>query len=243
MTANAVPGFRPSLHGLHFANRYPPGPTVRLGPIDPRIVGVGDAAAGLCGGMSWLVRERFEAGLPIPADRAAPANGSALFRAIVRRQVLSLDWLRGPLRFWLAATMPPKALTRRTLEVEVPRITAEIDAGRLVLVGLVRHHGWNPFDLTKDHQVLAYAYDTDDATSTTTLSIYDPNWPDRDDVTVTVGPNIAPQSTGEALLGLVLYISRRRVLRGLLLRCVDWARGASLDRAGVRLRDEAREGE
>lgn len=202
MTDNAVPGFRPSLHGLHFANRYPPGPTIRLGPIDPRIVGVGDAAAGLCGGMSWLVRERFEAGLPIPTDRVAPANGSPLFRAIVRRQVLSLDWLRGPLRFWLAAAMPPSALARRTLEIEVPRIRSEIDAGRLVLVGLVRHHGWNPFDLTKDHQVLAYAYEGEPESGSTTIRIYDPNWPDRDDVSVTVGRGVSRQSTGESLRGL-----------------------------------------
>lgn len=202
MTGNAVPGFRPSVHGLHFANRYPPGPTIRLGPIDPRIVGVGDAAAGLCGGMSWLVRERFEAGLPVPTDRVAPANGSPLFRAIVRRQVLSLDWLRGPLRFWLAAAMPPSALARRTLEIEVPRIRSEIDAGRPVLVGLVRHHGWNPFDLTKDHQILAYAYDEEPTSGATTIRIYDPNWPDRDDVSVTVGPGVARQSTGEPLVGL-----------------------------------------
>ena len=101
--SNAVPGFLPSQNGLHFANRFEPGPTVRLGPIDPRWVGVGDASAGLCGGMSWFVRERFEAGVHIPGDRVAPANGSPLFKAIVRRQVLSLDWLRGPLRFWMAA--------------------------------------------------------------------------------------------------------------------------------------------
>ena len=35
--ANAVTGFLPSVHGLHFQNRYPSGPTVRLGVIDPRL--------------------------------------------------------------------------------------------------------------------------------------------------------------------------------------------------------------
>ena len=61
-----VPGFLPSTHGLHFANRFAPGPTVRLGPFDTRwIGGLGDASAGLCGGMAWYVRERFAAGLPI----------------------------------------------------------------------------------------------------------------------------------------------------------------------------------
>ena len=66
--SNAVPGFTPSVHGLHFPNYWPPGPTIRLGIIDPRWVGVGDATAGLCGGMSWFVRERFENGAAVPAE-------------------------------------------------------------------------------------------------------------------------------------------------------------------------------
>ncbi len=198
-----VPGFRPSLHGFHFSNRYPPGPTVRLGFIDPRIIGVGDAEAGLCGGMSWFVRERFEAGLPIPTDTAAPDNGSPLFRSIVRRQVMSLDWLRGPLRFWRAASISPAALARRTSQVEWPKIRAAIDAGRLPMVGLIRHHGWSPFDLSKDHQVLAYAYETDAGSGETTIRLYDPNWPDRDDVAVILSRQGVRQSTGEALLGFM----------------------------------------
>ena len=182
--SNAVDGFLPSVNGLHFANHWEPGPTVRLGILDPRLVGVGDAKAGLCGGMSWFVRERFESGAPIPPDVAAPANGSPLFRAIVRRQVLSLDWMRVPLRFWRLASMPPAALARRTLEVEWPRIRAEIDAGGLAMVGLIRHHGWNPMHLDRDHQVLAFAYETDGPGGAITIRLYDPNWPNRDDVAI-----------------------------------------------------------
>ena len=36
--SNAVAGFLPSVNGLHFANRWEPGPTVRLGILDPRLV-------------------------------------------------------------------------------------------------------------------------------------------------------------------------------------------------------------
>lgn len=201
--SNAVPGFLPSVHGLHFANRYPPGPTVKLGLIDPRWVGVGDADAGLCGGMSWFVREWFEKGQPIPPDTAAPDNGSPLFRVIVRRQVMSLDWLRGPLRFWLAAGSSSDRLKTRTLEVEWPRIRAAIDAGRLPMLGLVRHHGWNPFHLTKDHQVLAFAYDSTGPTGPHTLRLYDPNWPNRDDVSITLLNGGFMQSTGEPLFGVL----------------------------------------
>jgi hypothetical protein len=205
--ANAVPGFAPSVHGLHFANRWEPGPTVRLGFIDPRIVGVGDAKSGLCGGMVWFVRERFTVGSPVPPDTTAPANGSPLFRAIVRRQILSLDWMRIPFRFWRAASMAPDALARRSLEREWPGIRSAIDAGRLPMVGLIRHHGRNPMELDRDHQVLAYGYSVDDGPDgndgAITLRLYDPNWPDRDDVTVTLSPTGMGQSTGERLLGVI----------------------------------------
>jgi hypothetical protein len=200
---NAVAGFVPSVHGFHFANRFPPGPTLKLGLVDPRIVGVGDAAAGLCGGMSWLTRERFEAGLAAPPDVVAPANGSPLFRAIVRRQILSLDWMRGPLRFWWMGLRGGDWARRRTMASEWPRIRSTIDAGRLALVGLVRHTGWNPWHLTDSHQVLAYAYAVDPASGAITLRLYDPNWPDRDDVSVTLSVNGFAQATGEALVGVL----------------------------------------
>ena len=200
---NAVDGFLPSVHGLHFANAYPSGPTIKLGALDPRWVGVGDADAGLCGGMSWLVREWFEEGRTIPADTTAPENGSPLFRAIVRRQILSLDWLRGPVRFWLAALSQPERLRQRTIDIEWPRIRAAIDGGRLPMVGLVRHRGWNPFELSRDHQVLAYGYETAGPTGPTILRVYDPNWPNRDDVSITILTGGLLQSTGEPLFGLI----------------------------------------
>jgi hypothetical protein len=195
--SNAVPGFLPSTHGLRFANSFPAGPTLRLGPIDPRWVGIGDASAGLCGGMSWFVRERFAAGLPVPLDPEPPANGSALFRALVRRQVKSLDWLRTPLRFWWMGAIGPERALRRSMKVEWPRIRADIDAGRLAMVGLVRHQGLSPWRLAQSHQVLAYAYEVDGGT--VTLRVYDPNWPARDDVAIRLGPDAIQESTGEHL--------------------------------------------
>ncbi len=199
LESNTVPGFLPSTHGLRFANSFAPGPTVRLGPIDPRWIGIGDAAAGLCGGMSWFVRERFEAGVPVPPDTDAPANGSTLFRALVRRQVLSLDWLRTPLRFWWMGAISPERALRRTWDIEWPRIKADIDAGRLSMVGLVRHSGLNPFHMTQSHQVLAYAYEV--GGDAVTLHIYDPNWPARDDVALTLRADALEQVTAEKLVG------------------------------------------
>ncbi|HEY3335208.1 MAG TPA: hypothetical protein VGK16_08235, partial [Candidatus Limnocylindrales bacterium] len=165
----------------------------------------------------------FEAGVAAPLDGAPPVNGSPRFRALVRRQVESLDWLRVPLRYLdlqalrpdpptgLAAVLhrePPRvdALLR-----EWPRIRSEIDAGHPAVTGLIRASGSSPWILTRNHQVLAFAYE--DTGETVTIHVYDPNHPARDDVTLDLAIAAAApgvpwrdrialrQSTGEPLLG------------------------------------------
>jgi hypothetical protein len=223
VVANAVPGFLPSTHGFSFPNAWPPGPTIRVRGLDPRRFGFGDASAGLCGGMVMTVRDLYEAGLTA-SGRAQPENGSPAFDAIVRRQVQSLDWLRVPLRYYdLMAFRPdppagPAALLRRepprvaSVAREWPRIRAELDAGHPVPLGLIRVASVSPWDLPKNHQVLAWAYDAADDGSRITIRIYDPNHPGRDDVALVaaIDPDDGrplrdrvrlAQSTGEPLLG------------------------------------------
>lgn len=223
MAALAVPGFLPSVHGLPFANAFPPGPTLRLGPFDPRVLGFGDASAGLCGGMALTARDLYEAGLVAPAAPAdPPENGSPRFRALVRRQVESLDWLRVPLRYLDLQALRPdpptglgRCLRREPPRVDAiirewPRIRAEIDVGHPAVVGLVRSTGFSPWILTQNHQVLAWAWEAGDGRIT--IRVYDPNHPGRDDVELRVaigGDPTGPwrdritlvQSTGEPLLG------------------------------------------
>ena len=225
MGTNAVPGFLPSVHGLRFANAFPPGPTLTFAGLDPRRVGFGDASAGLCGGMALTARDLWEAGVPAPVDANPPANGSPRFRALVRRQVESLDWFRVPLRYLdLQAFRPDPpgglaALLRRepprvdALLREWPRIRDEIDGGHPTVVGLIRATGSSPWALSRNHQVLAYGYE--ETPEAITLRVYDPNHPGRDDVTLEIGVATGPdaatrpwreritlhQSTGEPLLG------------------------------------------
>jgi hypothetical protein len=220
----SVPGFLPSIHGLAFPNAFPPGPTLTLGPFDPRIVGFGDASAGLCGGMALTARDLWAAGLTAPREPVPPVNGSARFRAIVRRQVESLDWLRVPLRYldlqaWRPE--PPRGLARlihrepprvETVRREWPRIRAELAAGHPAVVGLIRATGSSPWRLTQNHQVLAWAWE--EAPGTILLRVYDPNHPGSDDIElrITVAEGGAPwrdrirleQSSGEPLLGFFL---------------------------------------
>ncbi len=216
-----MPAFLPSVHGLHFANRFPPGPTLTLGPFDPRMVGFGDASTGLCGGMALTARDLWEAGVPAPLDTAPPDNGSRRFRSLVRRQVESLDWLRVPLRYFDLQAMrpdPPTLLSSAVgrLPARVPAIRDEwphirrgLAAGHPVVVGLVRAAGSSPWRLTQNHQVLAWAWE--ETPVSITIRIYDPNHPCRDDVVLLVdiepGPGLwherlsLSQSTGEPLLG------------------------------------------
>jgi hypothetical protein len=165
--------------------------------------------------MSLLVKERFEARRPVPPDRTPPAPGSPLFAAIVRRQTISLDWLRVPLRFYSLQALRPerndpfaRLLDRRSRTSESVkewhRIRAVIDSGRLAPVGLIRTIGMNPLRLGRNHQVLAYGYEVD--RDRLTILIYDPNHPDRDDVELKMrlgvegrGPATMLQTTGEPL--------------------------------------------
>jgi hypothetical protein len=205
---HSIPGFAPSMNGFHFANAWPSGPTVRFGPFDPRVVGIGDASSGLCGGMVHTVADLFAAGVPVPPDREPPANGSPQFASIVRRQVESLAFLTVPVRFWLrmaAGGSFGADRARSTLEREWPKAKAGLDADRLVPIGLIRVAATDPRKLTSNHQVIAYGYAEDGRG--VTLRIYDPNHPDRDDVTITIEldnalrPAGLSQSTGESLLG------------------------------------------
>jgi hypothetical protein len=51
--------------------------------------------------------------------------------------------------------------------------------------------------------VLAYGYETNPGSGETTVRLYDPNWPNRDDVTLTLAPDGFRQSTGEPLKGVL----------------------------------------
>src|SRR5262245_19910089 len=161
-TTHVVPNFLPSEDGLHFPNSFAPGPTVRIGPLDPRLVGVGDAAMGLCGGMVAFVRRRFGAGQPVPAQKTVPENGTDLFKQFVREQVRSLRYWIVPLRFWRLSAMADAGRTAQTRDRNWPAIRRALDENKLATLGLIRSAARNPLQLKENHQVLAYGYEIGD---------------------------------------------------------------------------------
>lgn len=206
MPSNAVPGFLPSRHGFRFANSWPRQPARRIG-LGVASLPIGDTGRGLCGGMAFAARARFERGEDAPADTMPPASGTSLFREIVDRQFDSFGRLFVvPLRFWLASARSQGGRDRETVKQAWPAIRAAIDRGEPPMVGLVRPSGWNPFRLGLGHQVVAYRYD--ESSTGITIGVYDPNHPGRDDVTVSVergtdGTYALRQSTQEPLIGLL----------------------------------------
>ena len=214
VTTVRVPNFLPSANGLKFGNSWPHEADVTL-RLQGFVYGIGDAANGLCGGMSFMTADHHHAGVPIWTETTAPAADSPHFRAIVGRQLDSLQWGLLPLRFYSMMAFRPGRATvlgnlfgrapqsTATVRDEWPRIRAGLDAGDLVNLGLVRASANDPRSLTRNHQVLAYGYTLDGLSLA--VAIYDPNHPGDDTVELRV--EIDPdgrlgkleQSTGEPL--------------------------------------------
>jgi hypothetical protein len=184
-----VPGFLPSTSGLHFTNYYPHEPEMTVPLPMGRMLPIGDAANGLCGGMVFTVCDYFQARQAIPADTDPPAAGTPLYEFIVRRLIDSFNLPLGIGRYLelmqpvfpdvgVGFGLPGRASVM--VSEEWPRMQASLDAGHLVPLGLVKVKSDEPKDLCKNHQVLAYGYDLD--ATNLSLCLYDPNYADRDDV-------------------------------------------------------------
>ena len=188
-----MPGFLPSVNGFRFANSWPHVPdwTISLPGLT---IPIGDAANGLCGGMSYAVRDFFEAGVPVPSDTTAPGSGP-LLTYVANRLLDSFDLPTGPLRYvalmnpalsdhetWVAPFGHGRAW--RMVNDEWPLIRADLDSGVLSPLGLVEVKSANPFQLGRNHQVLAYGYDL--TGSELVIHLYDPNQPDNDAVTMSL---------------------------------------------------------
>ncbi len=184
-----VPGFLPSTSGLHFTNYYPHEPEITVQLPLGKTLGLGDAANGLCGGMVFVVADFFEAHQPIPPDTQPPPAGSPFYKFIVKRLLDSFNMPLGLGRYLelMEPAFPDVSLgfglpARASVMVhdEWPRIQRSLDAGHPLPLGLIKVKSDEPEDLCKNHQVLAYGYDLNG--TDLGISLYDPNYPDRDDV-------------------------------------------------------------
>jgi hypothetical protein len=203
-----VGSFRPSTHGLHFANSFPSMPHISI-PFPTGPINIGDASNGMCGGMVYAVRDYFEAGLPIPSQTTAPGSNSALYIYLTVRLYDSFDIPVGPARYY--GLMSPLTFDFGEggrgwimVRTEWPLIRADLDAGILSPMGLIRTISVNPADMGTNHQVLAYGYSLQG--STVRIFVYDPNHPDDDNVSIefsTANPLNATPVTYTSSAGLI----------------------------------------
>jgi hypothetical protein len=188
------PQFLPSRDGLPFDNSWPPAPGLAIGtPLGA--LGVGNAAAGLCGGMIFAALDYWHAGLVPPALRPAP--GTTCYRYIVRRLIDSWHVPAGVARYYLWMNLPDgdrqanfrgrgrvriAGVSRRTIKRHWPRVRASIGRGQPAALGVVTTASTRLDLLGRNHQVLGYDYEV--TGSVVTLHVYDPNSGPADDVRI-----------------------------------------------------------
>lgn len=187
-------GFLPSRDAFAFTNDWPPAPAITL-PAPAGAVRIGNAAAGLCGGMVFAALDYWNAGRTPPQDRPEP--GSPLFNYLVRRLIASWNLPSGVARYygWMnlqdgdsgldllgRRVLAWRGVSRRTVGGQWPRLRASLDAGVPAAVGLVTVASANPALLRHNHQALAFGYEISGREAS--VRLYDPNTGRDDNVAI-----------------------------------------------------------
>lgn len=173
--------FNPAYHGFPFRN-HPftvcAAPTCRdehwAGEYLRRVLSFKWA---LCGGMSLTALRRFEAGRP--AEDFSPELKEELVRAQLETVSLGvwakfIEWQAKPT---LPHTLSPHTVGHST-KGEWWKFKQSIDAGRPMILGLIRIQSLNPFRASDNHQVLGIGYRFNELTREVEIYTYDPNHPD-----------------------------------------------------------------
>jgi hypothetical protein len=194
-----TPGsFLPSRDGFTFTNAWPSEPDVAV-PTPFGQIDIGNADAGLCGGMVFAALDYWHSGIAPPAARPAPAD--PLYRYLVRRLVDSWNLPAGAAQYYQWMNLPngdtgfdvagehivaERGLAWRTIQTQWPQITAGLDRGTPAALGVVTVASASPADLGLNHQVLAYGYEA--SPSQVTVRVYDPNSGRNDDIHIQFDP-------------------------------------------------------
>lgn len=175
---------RASEHGFRFVNSFewtPPGGWARL-PFRHQY--------GLCGGMSLLAMDRFHAGVSPPSAGVTPGPGDPLFERILLRQADSMGFLgRRTLRYLAWMALPEhgpegaQAATARAFE----EMLGDLQRGEPVALALIYVGFADRGAIWQNHQVVATGVRNDGGVYT--VSLYDPNYPGNDEVSLVLRPS------------------------------------------------------
>ncbi|HET8657632.1 MAG TPA: hypothetical protein VFM55_01385 [Micromonosporaceae bacterium] len=184
--------FLPSRDGFAFVNSWPSQPAV-VRPTPLGTLTLGDAAAGLCGGMVFAALDYWQSGTPPPSQR--PEAGHPLYGFIVHRLVDSWSLPVGVAQYYQWMKLPDsdatftllgrpirgrRGLAWRTVTQQWPQVSRDLDRGAPVPLGVVTVASTDPRNLAHNHQVLACDYEATNGRAT--IQVYDPNRGRRDDI-------------------------------------------------------------
>ncbi len=165
--------FLPELHGFKFRNSF----SLKSSPYELPFgwkIDLSIICFGLCGGMCAAALDYFYANKELPEETDQAALPPGLFQYLCQRQLDSMT-ISIVLKFIEWMVIEEQERVRRMVKTEIKVMTRALDAGKPVILGLVRTTGAsNP---TMNHQVLARSYAVDEATRIMTIDLYDPNRP------------------------------------------------------------------
>ncbi len=195
--------FSPTRHGYHFINQFKGVPLPFSIPEIPGLIRL-SGTYGLCGGMSSSVYDHYLFRCEIPHRNTIPRTGSLLQRHLYRRQMDTFGTL-GEYVLKFAAWMKLPDDTNEGLSCltwhEYRQFQERLENNLGSVLGILYEKGAQLNRLFLNHQVLGYAQYSQDADHAA-IRIYDPNYPDRDDVTLRLERLRVGESNGQPVYGL-----------------------------------------
>lgn len=200
--ARSTTSFNPIIHGYKFVNSF----RLELKYNLPLIgeIDLEDIVVGLCGGMCFSTLDRYYSGLPITSRKTTPGSRSALRPHLIKKQIQSMIPPDGIIKVLNWTARDDEYVWCRTAGRELRKLRTRLDKGQPAVLALIRAGRGD--DLTKNHQVVAHAYDLNEQSKVLKIEIYDPNHPQQlphisMNLTSPSTGIYASQSTGEKLRG------------------------------------------
>ena len=181
--------FDPKVHGFNFANSFSAEEIMDELLSAPSWL-VPDDTWGLCGGMCFAALDRYFRGEAVPETTSAPGKGDPLFSELVSRQMDSVDSV-GVTKILDYQARPDEgawyefqhSLGYYTQANQWPSVKAKLVAGIPTTICLIRA-GRLLGNIGKNHQVVVWGYTYDSDSHELVLKVYDPNYPNNNDVRV-----------------------------------------------------------
>ena len=178
--------FVPTQHGWHFPNYFQGFFLPFALPMIPGLSKPG-SVYGLCGGMSAGALDFFLNNHPTPPQKEVPANGTPLQQYLYKRQLDSMGTFGDTiLRFHQWMGLPddtPLGTQKLTLDEFEKKIRPRLNNFLPTPIGMLYVKWQDSHEVWLNHQVLAVRYERISA-SRLNIAVYDPNYPNRDDVII-----------------------------------------------------------